>query len=193
MLPHPESAMPPTFAPIHTERLLLRRFEARDVEPFHAYRADPDVARFQGWSLDYSREDAEAFVAEQSAVEIGSPGVGAQIAIESKATGTLIGDLFLFVWERNPQDAKFGYSIARASWGKGYATEAVLGLLGYLFDTCGMHRLTAITDTQNERSVALLERIGMRREAHHLESWHHRDRWTDEYVYALLQREWRAR
>ena len=180
------------FEPIETERLILRRFEARDVDALHAYRADKDVAWFQGWSLDYSRADAEAFVAEQSEIAIGEPGVGAQIAAESKATGTLLGDLYLFVWERDPRLAQLGYTIERGAWGQGYATEAVLALLGYLFDVRDMHRVTARTDTENERSIRLLERIGMRREAHHRESWFHRERWTDEYAYALLQHEWRA-
>ncbi len=182
----------PRFEPLETDRLLLRRFEARDVEALHAYRADPEVARFQGWALDYGRAEAEAFVAEQAEIEPGALGVGAQIAIELKATGVLIGDLFLWTPEKEPRQAKFGYTLARAAWGHGYATEAVRGLLGYVFDTLGKQRVTALTDTRNERSIALLERIGMRREAHLVESWFHRDRWTSEYAYALLQREWRA-
>ena len=167
--------MADAFEPLETERLILRRFEARDLEPFLAYRQDRDVAWFQGWSLDFTRQDAEAFVDER------------------KATGELVGDLFLWTPENQPKQAKIGYTLARGAWGEGLATEAVLGLLGWVFGTLGKHRVTAQTDTENERSIALLERVGMRREGHLRESWFHRERWTDEYVYALLVHEWDAR
>ena len=185
--------MADAFEPLETERLILRRFEARDLEPFLAYRQDRDVAWFQGWSLDFTRQDAEAFIEEQSRVEPGALGTGAQIAIERKATGALVGDLFLWTPENQPKQAKIGYTLARGAWGEGLATEAVLGLLGWVFGTLGKHRVTAQTDTENERSIALLERVGMRREGHLRESWFHRERWTDEYVYALLVHEWDAR
>ena len=68
--------MADAFEPLETERLILRRFEARDLEPFLAYRQDRDVAWFQGWSLDFSRQDAEAFIEEQSKVEPGAPFAG---------------------------------------------------------------------------------------------------------------------
>ena len=178
------------FAPIETDRLILRRFRPEDVVAFHAYRADPEIARYQGWS-DYTIEDARTFVETQSQQMPGALGVGAQIAVETKATSALIGDLFLFTPEEEPRRAQIGYTLQRASQGRGYATEAVRALLGYVFGPLDKHRVTAVTDTENARSVALLERIGMRREAHFVEIVWERDHWCDEYVYAMLQREWR--
>ena len=48
-----------------TNRLILRRFHVTDIEPFHLYRADPEVAKFQSWH-DYQYHEAEAFVKKQS-------------------------------------------------------------------------------------------------------------------------------
>ena len=53
--------------------------------------------------------------------------------------------------------------------------------------------MTAECDTRNHRSAALLERVGMRREAHHVAALWSKGEWTDEYAYALLAREWAGR
>jgi len=69
------------FTSIATERLLLRRFRGGDLEPFVAMRADPAVARYQGWS-DFDRAAGEAFIAGMSAAEPDTPGAWFQFAIE---------------------------------------------------------------------------------------------------------------
>ena len=60
-----------------------------------------------------------------------------------------------------------------------------------LFTEHGVHRICADCDVRNVRSVALLERVGMRREAHHRQSAWWKGEWTDEYVYAILAEAWR--
>jgi len=54
--------------PIRTDRLVLRALRPEDVDAFVAYRADPEVARYQGWETSYARADAEKLVAEQAGV-----------------------------------------------------------------------------------------------------------------------------
>ncbi len=56
----------------------------------------------------------------------------------------------------------------------------------------GLRRLVAQIDADNERSAALAERIGMRREAHFVENEWFKGRWSDLLVYAVLDREWTA-
>ena len=65
-------------------------------------------------------------------------------------------------------------------------------LLNYLFTERGKHRITAYCDPRNAASVALLERLGMRREGHLRESTWAKDEWTDDLVYALLHDEWQS-
>lgn len=177
------------FIPLESERLRLRRFRASDLETFLAYRADPQVARYQGWE-DYTRADAQAFLERQLAVVPGTPGCRAQIAIERKDTGAMIGDLYLFTPEDEPPWAQIGFTLQRASQGRGYATEAVRRLLDHAFGPLARHRVTALADAANARSIALLERVGMRREAHFVENVRERGAWRDEVAYAILQREW---
>ena len=79
-----------------------------------------------------------------------------------------------------------------ALWGRGLGSEAIRLALRHAFETLGLHRVSATTDCDNAASVALLERVGMRREAHFRQHVWFKGRWSSEYVYALLRREWPA-
>ncbi len=178
------------FAPIETERLLLRRFRQADLEPFFAYRSDPDVARYQGWGV-ITRDEAARFVDRQAQSIPGQLGTGAQIAVELKASGRMIGDVYLDAPREEPHEARIGYTLAAGHQGRGYAFEAVTAVLGFVFKTLGKHRVTALTYAANARSVALLERIGMRKEAHFVRSRKFEGSWADECIYAMLNSEWK--
>jgi hypothetical protein len=70
------------------------------------------------------------------------------------------------------------------------STEAVRRLLHYLLIERGKHRVRATCDDRNTRSAAVLERVGMRREGHLLESTWSKGEWTNDLLYAVLRREW---
>ena len=114
-----------------------------------------------------------------------------QVAIELKATGEMIGDIFFMVLQEDARIARIGYSLSRAHWKKGYASEAVSRMLDYLFRDLFLHRVAADCDPENVASFRLLERLGFRREGHFIESFPlGENRWGDEYYYGLLEREW---
>jgi len=71
--------------------------------------------------------------------------------------------------------------------------RALEALFTVLFGALGKHRVFGSIDPRNARSIALVERAGMRREAHHRESLWFKGEWADDVVYALLRREWLAR
>ena len=177
------------FTQIESERLWIRRFKDSDLAPFMAYRNDPKVARYQSWDSCDERE-ARAFIREMESAQPGVPGEWFQFAIESKQTGDLIGDCGLRVDEDEPYRAEIGFTLAREYQGKGFASEAVSLLLDYAFDTLGLHRVVAIADCRNAPSVALLERLGLRREGHFEENSWFKGGWADEYLYAVLKDEW---
>jgi RimJ/RimL family protein N-acetyltransferase len=175
-----------------TPRLLVRRFADADLDAFVAYRAHPDVERYQSWS-GYTRDDGRALLTEMADLTPGTPGRWCQLAVEDRASGHLVGDLALHVDPDEPRLAEIGFSFAPEHQGRGLATEAVQGLLGFTFGTLGLHRVTAVTDVLNTRSAALLERVGMRREAHLVENVFFKGAWGSELLYAMLDREWAAR
>lgn len=175
-----------------TARLRARRFAPDDVEPFVRYRSDPDVARYQSWS-DYTLDQGRALVEQMRSAEPGVPGEWFQIALEERAGGELVGDVALCVDADEPRQAEIGVTLAAAHQGRGYAAEALPAYLDWLFATFALHRVIAVTDVENAPVNALLERVGMRREAHHVENVFFKGAWGSEYVHAVLAREWRDR
>ncbi len=178
------------FTTLETPRLRLRHFTDADLAPFMAYRNDPQVARYQSWE-GISEPEACAFLQEQKAIQPGVAGQWFQIAIELKETGALVGDCALKIEEYDARQAEIGYTLARAYQGRGIASEAVSCILDYTFMTLDLHRVIAITDCENAASVSLLERLGLRREGHFLQNVWFKGAWGDEYLYAILQEEWR--
>ena len=174
---------------LETSRLRLRHFMDSDLPAFMAYRNDPEVARYQSWE-GISEPEAHAFLQEQKMLQPGVPGQWFQIAIELKETGVLIGDCAFKINEHDDRQAEIGYTLSRAYQGQGFATEALSCFLTYAFLTFDLHRIIAITDCENTASVALLERLGMRREGHFLQNVWFKGKWGDEYQYAILKEEW---
>jgi RimJ/RimL family protein N-acetyltransferase len=176
------------FVSIESERLVLRRFADSDLAPFLVYRNDPEVARYQAWE-SCTEQEAMSMIKQLRKEEPGSPGEWFQFAIELKKTGTLVGDCALKVDEDGRQ-AEIGFTVSREHQGKDYASEAVSRLLDYAFGDLGLHRVYAITDRENAPSVALLERLEMRREGSFVQNAWFKGRWASEYLYAILWDEW---
>jgi RimJ/RimL family protein N-acetyltransferase len=178
------------FTALTTDRLVLRRFGPEDLDAFVAYRSDPEVARYQSWEAPYPRAEAARFLAELRASHPDTPGEWYQIAVALRPTGQLIGDCAVHVDADDPRQAEIGFTIAPGHHGHGYATEAVRRLLDYLLVERGKHRVHASADDRNTRSAALLQRVGMRREGHLLESTWSKGEWTSDLLFAVLRREW---
>lgn len=179
------------FESLNSERLLLRRFADGDLPTLVAYRNDPAVARYQSWS-SLSEAAARAFINDLRDAEPGKRGEWFQFAIALKATNEHIGDCALLVRADDTQQAEIGYTLARSHQGLGYGTEAVRCLLDYVFHELEIHRVIAQVDCRNDRSVALLERLGFRREGHFRKSFWLKGAWIDEYLYAMLAADWRT-
>jgi RimJ/RimL family protein N-acetyltransferase len=180
------------FVNIESPRLVLRRFADADLASFLAYLNDPLVARYQSWE-SYTEQQARDLIDEQKAREPGVPGQWFTFAAELKETKALAGHVALSVKEADPRQAEIGFTFAREYQGRGLAREAAERVLDYAFDVLGMHRVVAVADCENERSAALLERLGMRREGHFIENIWFKGAWGSEYLYAVLRREWAAK
>jgi RimJ/RimL family protein N-acetyltransferase len=178
---------------IVTERLSLRPFRVEDLDAFIAYRSDPEVARYQSWDCPYSMAEAESFLSSQRGLAFGQPGEWLQLAIVDRATGALCGDCAVRVSTDQPANAELGVTLARASQGRGLATEALTALVTELFERRGMHRVFAEADDRNVPVRRLLERLGFRCEARLVEADWFKGEWSTLRLYALLDREWYER
>jgi len=157
-----------------------------------AYRGLPEVARFQSWDT-FRLPDAERLIADQSAVVPDSPGTWLQLALVAIETRSVVGDCGIHFRADDPRQVELGITLAPGHQGCGLATEALNAVLEYVFDRLGKHRVFAVIDADNEAAASLMRRIGLRKEAHHIENVWFKGAWGSEYVFALLRREWQAR
>ncbi len=179
-----------TFNDIRTQRLTLRALDTRDARRIFEYRSCPSVSRFQSWGTDSPRS-VELYILGLATVEPGTPGPWYQIGISLSPT-ELIGDCGFRVLENEPRQAEIGIALAPEFQGHGYATEAVRALLDYLFQKLGKHRVFGSADPSNLASIRLLQRLGMREEAHFVKNLWFKDEWVDEMIFAILASEWKS-
>jgi len=175
--------------PFDTERLQLRRFTPDDLEAYSTYHRLPEVYRYL-----YAPTPDNAQLADQLAQAIASrfsqDGDIFYCAVTLKDSGELIGEVLLKLANRAALQAEIGYIFSPAYAGKGYASEAVQAMLDQGFNQVGCHRIFARLDAANQGSIGVVERLGMRKEAHLRQNDRFNGQWGDELIYALLKEEW---
>jgi RimJ/RimL family protein N-acetyltransferase len=176
--------------PIRTERLALRPFEPEDHAALLALHEREDVTRY----LPFGARDAEAvrevLARKMAATGLDQEGGALELAAILSEDRRLVGDVSLFHRSTTHRAAEVGYVFDPAFHGRGLATEATAALLEIAFDHVGYHRVYGRLDARNSASARVLEKVGMRREAHLVENEWLKGEWTDEVIYAVLDREW---
>jgi len=177
---------------IETERLILRPIEPGDWRAVHRFTSLPEVVRYLP-DEPFTESDAQAFSlrwSEQARLREGWPEV---MAVLLKTDGRLIGYVPFEQVSARYRTREIGWVFHPEVHGQGYATEAARAVLKLAFETLGMHRVVATCDPRNTASYRIMERLGMRREGHHVNAVQIRGEWCDEYFYAILCEEWVGR
>jgi len=177
---------------VEHRRVVLRQLRRADAEAVFAYRSLPEICRYQSWE-PASVDELGQFIDSLSEIGLGAPGRWFQLAITKRDDGELIGDCGTHVLASDSSQAEVGITLAPHAQGQGLATEAVEALLGLLLGRLGLHRVIGSVDPRNAASLALMRRVGWRQEAHHVESFRFKGAWADDVIFAILDREWRAR
>lgn len=177
--------VPPVW-PLRTERLVLRPFRAGDEPALAEAWADESYV-----SLLLTGTQNAAEVAEMVRRRT-DPGDGTFVGLVAEHDGEVVGDSILILQGTGLSEGEIGWTVLPRHAGRGYATEAARAVLRMAFEHYGLRRVGANLDARNDRSAALCERLGMRRETHRLGDFWSKGRWTDSYEYALLREEWRA-
>ena len=172
--------------PIATERLILRRFEDRDIEAFVDYRCDPQIARYQSWS-EFDAAEARVFILDQRTVSFAAPNQWFQIAVADISTNRLLGDMGVCV-RSNGNVAEIGFTLGRHVQGRGIAFEGVRRVLRLIFETTAVERVEATTDLRNTASMRLLSRLEFSQIK--IESARFKGETCDEATYELRRADW---
>ncbi len=178
--------------PLSTARLELRQFRADDVESLLSFHSDPLAVRYVPYAPRDRTAVATVLERKQGSVRFEREGDLIELAVVTAADRVLIGDVLLALRSVEHETLEVGYIFAPAAGGHGYATEAVRALLDLAFDALAARRVIARVDDRNERSLALLDRLGLRREAHLIENEWFKGELSSQIDYAMLAREWSA-
>jgi RimJ/RimL family protein N-acetyltransferase len=176
--------------PLALGDLTLRRLRHADAADVLAYRGDPAVAQQQYWE-PFTPDMVLKLLADQAHIEPGMYGVSLMLAAEYE--GKVVGDFSLTVNIPEHAQGEVGFNFNQRYTGRGLATRGLAAVLGFGFVQLALHRITAAAFTENERAWRLMERVGMRREAHFVHDGFVRGRWVDVFGYAMLADEWAAR
>ena len=145
--------------PLKTPRLLLRRHVAEDAGLLYQnFGTDAAMYRYSGWNPYATPEQAGETV--QRFIDSYADPRFYGWAIERE--GRMIGTIGAYDYDQDKSQIEVGFSIERASWGKGYAAEALEAVLEYLTVQEDIARVTAWCASDNIASKRTLEKAGMR-------------------------------
>lgn len=183
------NAVEPSY-PIRTRRLELRPFQQDDLDALFAIYSRPEVATYL-YEGPRGEEEVRGLLEKKMPCRaLAAEGDMLCLAVVLPSTGEVIGDV-LAVWASAAhRQGEVGYVIHPDHQGNGYATEAVEPLLRILFEDLGLHRVAGRLEARNGASARVLEKLGMRPEAHLVENEWVKGEWQSESVYAILDREW---
>lgn len=147
---------------LETARLVVRNWEERDRDLFHHINSDDEVMRY--FPFRRTRAESDAML-DRLRAGIASRGFGFA-AVELKETGNAIGFAGLHADDAvpscPPETVEIGWRLAPRYWGRGYVTEAASALLRFGFETIGLEEIVSFAVWNNERSLAVMQRLGMK-------------------------------
>ncbi|PJM78578.1 N-acetyltransferase [Bifidobacterium scaligerum] len=178
---------------LETQRLIMRPFTLDDADIITALYGDPDIMTFMPCGR-LMEEEIRAHVEQVVSDWDELPQVNYEMAVIAKADSRKIGRARIHMDYEN-DTAMLGWLLVRPEWGRGYATEITRSLLEYCFDTMHIHRVCALCHPDNIGSWKVMEKCGLRREAHYVKKVKYVGKdgthWEDELEYAMLREEFR--
>lgn len=168
---------------LFTPRLVLRDLRERDLADLFAFDGDPEVQRFEGPPLS----EAETRWRLEGAIEWAqeNPRTRYKLGVTVRPSDQVIGRVSLT--RKNPGEGEWeiGWTIRRADWGKGYATEAARAVLEYALTQLGARRVVALCLPENAASIRVMEKLGMRPVASKEQVRWIDGAWRDEITYVV--------
>lgn len=177
--------------PLESDRLVIRALRPDDLMRHFAIYSNPDVLRYL-YDEPCDLEAARQHLARRCTRDLPSEGTWINFGVEVRDGGVLIGEMGVASISVAHAHCEIGYVFDPLYGGYGFATEAAALMVEVAFSVLDAHRVSGRLDARNTSSARVLERLGMRREAHLVQNEMVKGEWTDELVYAVLEEEWRT-
>ena len=176
---------------VTTERLVLRRMRASDVDDIYAYAVDPAVARYTSWAPHTSPDETRQFV--RRVLDAYLEKRVANWGIELTAERKLIGTGGYGSWDIEQSTAELGYAIGKPYWGQGLMSEAVTSMMDFGFRRMSLNRIVVRMDPRNVGSWRVAEKCGCRFEGIARQVHYAKGERQDLMVWAILREDWAKR
>lgn len=174
---------------INTNRLSLRKFKIDDAHNmFKNWVSDREVSKFLSWkpheNVEFTKILLTQWVSESENNNVYN------WAIELKEIGEVIGSICVVTLNEDYYSCEIGYCISRKYWGSGITSEALTGVIDYLFSEVGVNRIEAKFDTNNAASGKVMIKSGMTYEGTLRQIKVRNDMFYNLAVYSILRDEW---
>ncbi len=172
-----------------TPRLRLREFNEGD---YQALRAMDIRAEFNTYEREFVPDtETRQSLGESISTQVESPRTIYRMAITVPPSVIAIGVIKISSHNAKIREWEVGWAVHPDKWDKGYATEAARKMIDWAFDELNIHRMVAFCHADNAASVRVMEKLGMQRDGRLRETRWLNGAWWDEYVYAILDRDWK--
>lgn len=179
------------YLPLETPNLFLRPFERADVEAVARYHTMPGLQRYLERPTRYPQDVAAAVEVMRRQVVLHRPGDTLSLAMVRKGDKALVGQVHLKWSDATAGQGEVRFAIDPSESGKGYLAQSLRAMFDLAFEQFHIHRLLVRCDGKCHHSVKLMQKLGMRLEAHYREHALFQGEWDEELHFALLDREWR--
>jgi len=175
---------------LSTLRLNIREYLEEDFEEVHAYSCDPETVRFMTWGPN-APEDTRDFIQLAISHQSVEPRTNFHFVVTLRGIDEIIGGCGIHIRRQEHHGAEIGYCFNKQFWGQGYATETMGVLLKFGFEQLRLHRIIATCDPRNLGSERVMQKNGLRKEAHFRQELWQKGEWRDSLLYAILESEWK--
>lgn len=176
---------------IETKRLILRKYNINDADDmFNNWTSDEEVSKFLAWrphkSVEETKSILESWISEYENMDKYHWG------IEMRSSNQVIGDIAVFNLKEKHSSCEIGYCLSRQFWNMGIMTEAMAGVIDFLFKEVRLNRIVAMHNVDNIKSGKVMIKSNMKyegtlREANRLRD---KDGFYNLAVYSILKSEW---
>ncbi len=173
---------------LETDRLVLRPFRIEDADDVFEYARNPHVAQYLSWDAHQTKEDSLRFI-DWAMEQVQQDALG-QWAIILKQNHRVIGSIGFMQFDPPNSCGTLGYALAEPYWNQGLTTEALIGLLQFIFDEMELNRVEAVHFIENEASGRVMEKAGMRCEGVQRSRLFVKNRYWDIKQYAMVRSDW---
>jgi RimJ/RimL family protein N-acetyltransferase len=165
--------------------------ERGDVDAVARYHTLPNVQRYVERPTRYADDVANVISIMRNQLQLHRPGDTVTLAMVRRGDHALVGHVSLKWSDATAGQGEVRFAIDPAESGKGYLTEALTAVFDLAFEHFKIHRLMVRCDGRSHHSIKLMQKLGMRLEAHYREHALFQGEWDEELHFAMLDREWK--